>query len=88
MREAKLVCPKCGRADAIRKVTSIVNNGTTHTESNRLGMPISGDETAFYSGIGSSVSHTELALVLAAPKKPSQPSRKGLSAIFPGLRLN
>lgn len=88
MREAKLVCPKCGRADAVRKVTSIVNDGTTHTESNRLGMSISGDETAFYSGLGSSVSRTGLVSSLAAPKKPSQPSRKGWSAIFPGFRLN
>lgn len=88
MRESNLVCPKCGRADAVRKVTSIVNDGTTRTESNRLGMSISGDEIAFNSGLGNSVSHTELASTLAAPRKPSQPSRKGLSAIFPGFRLN
>jgi hypothetical protein len=88
MRESNLVCPKCGRADAVRKVTSIVNDGTTHTESNRLGMSISGDEIEFYSGLGSSASHTGLVSSLAAPKKPSQPSRKGWSAIFPGFRLN
>ncbi|MBE2183482.1 MAG: hypothetical protein IAE89_08665 [Anaerolineae bacterium] len=87
MRESKLVCPKCGQADAVRKVTSIINDGTTHTESNRIGMSISGNDTAFYSGLGNSVSHTGLASALAAPKKPSQPSRKGLSAIFPSFRL-
>lgn len=87
MRESKLICTKCGRVDAVRKVTSIVNEGTTHTETNRLGMSISGNKTAFYSGLGSSVSHTGLAATLTAPKKPSQPSREGLSAIFPGCRL-
>jgi len=88
MRESKLVCPKCGRADAVRKVTSIIDDGTTHTESNRLGMSIGGDEIEFYSGLGSSVARTGLVSALAAPKKPSQPSRVGWSAIVPGFRLN
>lgn len=86
MRDSKLVCPKCGRADAVRKVTSIVDEGTTFTESNRLGMSIGGGDAEFYSGFGNSVSRTGLATTLAAPKKPTQPFRRGWSGIFPNVR--
>jgi hypothetical protein len=88
MRETRRVCPKCGRADAIRKVKSIVDEGTTYTDSNRLGMSISGDDTQFYTGFGRSVSRTELASALAPPQKPAQPFRRGWSGIFPKFHWN
>jgi hypothetical protein len=88
MSQNLIVCPKCGRVDAIRKVTSIVDEGTTYTESNRLGMSISGDDTQFYSGFGRSVSRTELASALASPHKPTQPFRQGWSGIFPNFHWN
>lgn len=88
MRDHKLVCPKCGRADAIRKVTSIVDEGTTYTDSNRLGMSIRGDDTQFYNGLGRSVSRTELASALESPRKPTQPFRRGWSGIFPNFHWN
>lgn len=88
MSEKKLVCPKCGRADAIRKVTSIVREGITHTDSTRLGMSISGDNTQFSTGIGNAVSRTGLASILASPKKPVQPSQDGWSGIFPKFHWN
>jgi hypothetical protein len=88
MSQNRIVCPKCGRADAIRKVASTVDEGTIYTDSNRLGMSISGDDTRFYTGYGRSVSHTELASALASPQKPTQPFRRGWSGVFPNFHWN
>ncbi len=88
MLNKSIACPKCGRADVIRKVTSIVDEGTTYTDSNRLGMSISGDDTQFYTGFGRSVSRTELASALAPPQKPTQPFRRGWSGIFLNFHWN
>lgn len=86
MREIKIVCPMCGRADAVRKVTAIVDEGTTYTDSRQLGMSISKGDDQYHSGLGSAISYTGLASTLAAPKKPHQPSLGFPSSLFPNFR--
>ncbi len=87
MREPRIVCPECGQSDAIRKVSAIVAGGTSYTQSTRVGMSISGDDTDFSSGLGSNITRTSLASALASPQKPSAPFRNSFWAIFPGLRI-
>jgi hypothetical protein len=82
MRDLKTTCPKCGQSDAIRKVNSIVDEGTTYTKFNQVGMSIAGDRTGFSTALGDTASQTDLASALASPSKPRAPFRRG----FPGLR--
>lgn len=87
MSESRVVCPKCGRADAVRKVSSIVSAGTTYTENQTLGMGIDGKDLEFFSGFGSSQSRSALASALSCPLKPSSPPNGGGLRRFPITRL-
>jgi len=87
MSESRVVCPKCGRADAVRKVSSIVSAGTTYTENQTLGMGIDGKDLEFFSGFGSSQSRSALASALSCPLKPSSPPNGGWLRRFPITRL-
>lgn len=87
MSESRIVCPKCGRADAVRKVSSIVSSGTTYTENQTLGMGIDGKDLEFFSGVGSSQSRSALASALARPTKPIGPPTGGWFRRFPTIRL-
>jgi hypothetical protein len=77
MPEKPIVCPKCGQFDAIRKVSSIVAEGTTFTENSGLGMAFSKKDVQFFDALGPSYSRSGLASALSRPQKPSEPSDQG-----------
>ena len=87
MPKSRIVCQKWGRADAVRKVSSIVSSGTTYTENQTLGMGIDGKNLEFFSGFGSSQSRSALASDLARPPKPIGPPTGGWFRRFPTIRL-
>ena len=87
MRESKVVCPKCGQSDAIRRVSSIVSEGTSYTENKGVGLGIGQDELQILSGFSDSTSRSMLASALARPQKPSVPRTAGWLRLFPITRL-
>lgn len=88
MRESKVVCPKCGESDAIRKVSSIVSEGTSYAENKGVGLGIGRDELQFFSGFSDSTSRTMLTSTLARPQKPPAPRTAGWLRLFPITRLS
>lgn len=83
MPEKQVVCPKCGQFDAIRKVSSIVSEGTTFTENSGLGIAFSKEDVQFFNAFGTSYSRSNLASALSRPQKPSKPSAQGCLRILP-----
>lgn len=73
MSGTRAICPKCGRADAVRKVTAIVSEGTVTTDTSGLGVMTGedGGELVGFSGV--SASRSALVQKLSPPQKPSKP---------------
>lgn len=82
MPESKIVCPKCGRADAVRKVTSIVSEGTVTTDMSGLGIATSEHGGELVGMMGSATSRSVLAARLAPPVKPAQAFGYGWVGVF------
>jgi hypothetical protein len=77
MSQDRIVCPKCGRADAIRKVSSIVSAGTTQSETFGYGAARIDGETHFIDTRGYATISTGLANRLAPPHRPVKPTPLG-----------
>lgn len=82
MPESRIVCPKCGRADAVRKVTSIVSEGTFTTDVSGLGVATSDHGGELVGMMGSATSRSILTARLAPPVKPVQAFGYGWVGVF------
>ena len=82
MAEKRIVCPKCGRADAVRKVTSIVSEGTVMTDTSGLGLATSERGGELVGMLGSSTSRSVLVEKLSPPRKPAKPFGYGCVGLF------
>ena len=82
MPESRIVCPKCGRADAVRKVTSIVLEGTVTTDMSGLGVTTSEHGGELVGMMGSATSRSVLAARLAPPVKPASAFGYGWVGVF------
>jgi len=87
MSKSGLVCPKCGRADAIRKVTSIVSAGTTQYQSVGYGTADIEGETHHVDTLSYGSELTGLANRLSAPRRPGKPSDFGCAAVLLTMRV-
>jgi hypothetical protein len=68
------VCPKCSRADAVRKVTSIFSGETTTTDTRGFGLTDGEHGFKFIDVYASSTSRSRLTARLCPPGKPGSPS--------------
>ena len=82
MSQNRIVCPKCGRADAIRKVSSIVLAGTTQSETFGYGAARIDGETHFIDTRGYATTSTGLANRLAPPPRPAKPWSLGCVGVL------
>jgi hypothetical protein len=87
MSKSGVVCPKCGRADAIRKVTSIVSAGTTQYQSVGYGTADIQGETHYVDTLSHGSASTGLANRLSAPRRPGKPSDFGCAAVLLTMRV-
>ena len=78
----QVTCPKCGQADAVRKVSALVADGTWTSESAGLGLGISRNSPELMAVAGSSISRSELAANLAPPRKPARPHGHGWTVTY------
>lgn len=87
MAETPIACPKCGRADAVRKVTSIVSDGTVLTDMSGLGFVPSERGGELVGILGSSTSRSVLVERLSPPRDPAKPSGYSWVGLFLFTRL-
>ncbi|MDX2159899.1 MAG: hypothetical protein SF162_01105 [bacterium] len=87
MSQNRVVCPKCGRADAIRKVSSIVSAGTTQYQSVGYGAADIEGETHFVDTYSHGSASTGLANRLSAPRRPGKPWDFGCAAVLLTMRV-
>lgn len=80
-----VICPRCGRTDAVRKVTSVLAAETVTTD--RRGFGSTNDECGlkFVDVYASSTSHSGLAAKLRPPIEPHKPS--GNPTLFLFMRI-
>lgn len=82
MAEKRMVCPKCGQADAVRKVTSLVSAGTVLTDTSGLGLATSENGGELVGLMGWSISRSVLVAKLSPPRKPARPFGYGCIGLF------
>lgn len=82
-----ILCPKCGRSDAVRKVSAIVAQGTQTSETAGLGLGLGNHSLDLMPFVGTSTSRSALAMKLAPPAKPAKPMGYGWVALFTLGRL-
>lgn len=82
-----IVCPKCGRADAVRKVSAIVAEGMRTSETAGLGLGLGHHSLELMPFVGTSTSRSALAVRLAPPAKPGKPLGYRWTAAFMVGRL-
>ena len=75
-------CPKCGRTDAVRKVSAIVAEGTRTSETAGIAVGFGDRSLDLMPIVGTSTSLSMLAAKLAPPNKPAKPLGYGLAAVF------
>src|SRR5581483_11491643 len=80
-----VICPKCGRTDAVRKVTSILSTGTVTTDTRGFGLTDDERGLKFVDVYTSSTSQSGLAARLSPPVEPRKPS--GNPTIFLFMRI-
>ena len=78
----QVTCPKCGQADAVRKVSALIADGTWASESTGLALGISENSPELMAVVGSSISRSELAARLAPPRKPARPHGHGWAIAY------
>jgi hypothetical protein len=82
MPQSFVVCPECQRADAVRKVTNIVADGSVMTENYGIGLT----NSELIGLMGTSTSCSLLAATLAPPAKPVLSFGYGCAGLFLILR--
>lgn len=82
-----ILCPKCGCADAVRKVSAIVSKGTWSSETAGIGLGLGDRSLDLMPFIGTSTSRSALAAMLVPPAKPAKPLGYGWAAAFTVGRL-
>ena len=80
-------CPKCGRADVVRKVSAIVTEGTRTSDASGIALGLGERSLDLMPFVGTSTSRSMLAAKLAPPAKPVKPLGYGLAAIYMVGRL-
>ncbi len=76
----QVICPKCGRADAVRKVSNLVAEGTRTGEIVGIGLGIGDRSIDLMPFVGFSTSRSLLAAKLFPPPKPVKPHGYGWAA--------
>jgi hypothetical protein len=82
-----ILCPKCGRADAVRKVSAIVAKGTRTGETGGIALGLGDRSFDLMPFVGTSISRSALAARLAPPARPAKPLGYGWMAAFMVGRL-
>lgn len=77
-----ILCPKCGRADAVRKVSAIVAEGTRTGETSGIALGLGDRSFDLMPFVGTTISRSALAAKLAPPAKPAKPLGNGWNAAF------
>lgn len=80
-------CPKCGRSDAVRKVSAIVTEGTRTSETAGIALGLGDRSLDLMPFVGTSTSRSMLAAKLAPPAKPTKPPGYSLAAALMVGRL-
>ena len=83
----QVICPKCGRADAVRKVSNLVAEGTRTGEIVGIGLGIGDRSLDLMPFVGSSTSRSLLAAKLSPPTQPVKPHGYGWTAALIFFRL-
>ncbi|MEO8391399.1 MAG: hypothetical protein ABI700_00265 [Chloroflexota bacterium] len=83
----QIMCPKCGQADAVRKVSALVAEGTWTSETTGLGWGIGENSPDLLAWVGVSTARSGVAARLALPRKPAQPPGYGWAAVYGFGRL-
>lgn len=87
LNKSQIVCPKCQRADAVRKVSAVVAEGTQVVESSGAAYVPAKHGSALIPVAETSVSRSALAAKLAPPRKPAKPFGYGCVAVLLMTRL-
>jgi hypothetical protein len=77
LNKSQIVCPKCQRADAVRKVSALVGEGTHAGETSGIAYVQAKHGLDVIPVVQTSVSRSALAAKLSPPKKPTKPSGYG-----------
>lgn len=83
----QVICPKCGRADAVRKVSNLVAEGTRTGEIVGIGLGIGDRSIEVTPFVGSSTSRSLLAGKLLPPAQPVKPPGYGWTTALIVFRL-
>ncbi len=78
----QVTCPKCGQADAVRKVSAIVAEGTRTGETGGIALGLGDRSLDLMPFVSTSTSRSALAAKLAPPAKPAKPLGNGWTAAF------
>lgn len=77
LNKSQIVCPKCQRADAVRKVSALVGEGTHAAETSGIAYVQAEHGLDVIPVVQTSVSRSALAAKLSPPKKPTKRSGYG-----------
>lgn len=85
--KSQIICPKCHRADAVRKVSALVAEGTYTGESSGVAYVQAEHGVDMIPVMQTSTSRSILAAKLSPPRKPEKPFGYGCTAALLMTRL-
>lgn len=77
LNKSQIICPKCQRADTVRKVSALVGDATHAAESSGIAYVQAEHGLDVIPVVQTSVSRSALAARLSPPRKPTKPSGYG-----------